>query len=224
MVTTGRTLDADGQPIPGTGFELDPDGELAGILARRVGALASHPTRSVWTALLPESEENPDTLRSVGIFGPGFDGPPEHYHIRSEERFAVVGGTVRFRIDGRTERVTAGETITVRPYERHSFTVEGDEPCYMLVDIDSPGRLRHVLPTLSGLAHDEAMDSDTPLQQVIIAQQLSENTVFTELDPRLTRPLCSVLAPIARLRGYQGAYDKYTRETFWERHVEQPAL
>jgi len=137
-------------------------------------------------------------------------------------RFAVEAGEASFRIDDRTERVTAGETIVVDPFERHTFTVGGDELCYMIVDIDSPGRLRQVLPTLSGLAHDGKADS--PLQQALIARRLSGNTVFTEINPDLSRRLNAVLAPIAQLRGYQGAYSKYMREAFWERHVEQPEI
>lgn len=224
MVTTGRTLDVDGQPISGTGFELAPDSELAELLGRRTGALTSHPEEPAWTAPLPEPEGEADLSRSVAIFEPGFDGPPEHYHEQSTEQFAVVAGDVTFRIDGRCERVTAGETITVDPSERHTFSIGGDELCYMLVDIGSPGRLRQVLPTLGGLLHDEEMDADNPLQQAVIARRLSGNTVFTERDPNITQPLSAVLAPIARLRGYQAAYAKYMQEGFWERHVEQPDL
>ena len=134
MITTGRTLDDNGRPVPGTGFELAPDGE------------------------------------------------------------------------------------------RHSFTIEGEDLCYMLVDIRSPGRLRYVLPTLGGLAHDADRNADSPLQQAMIAQRLAGNTVFTEIDETIAKPLRAGLAPLARLHGYRGAYAKYTQDAFWERHVEQPYL
>lgn len=221
-VTTGRTLDAERQPVPGTGFQLDPDGDLAGLLAERTGPLNSHPTQPVWGAPL----ESPDgeTIRSLSILGPGYEGPPEHYHEQSVERFDVRAGEPTFHVDGEPRRARPGETVTVETGQRHTFSVDGDELSYMLADIHTPGRLRYVLPTLGGLAHDEEMDAEDLLQQVMVARRLAGNTVFTEPDPRVARPLTRALAPIARLRGYQGAYEKYRQPAFWEAHVEQPDL
>lgn len=224
MLTTGRTLDGDGRPIPGTGFDLPPDGELADLLGRRTGAMTSHPSQAVWSAPLPAPKSDSETARSVGIYRPGYDGPPEHYHEHSVEHFEILSGEATFAINDRVEHVTAGETVTVETGERHTFSVGGDDLCYMLVEIRSPGRLRYVLPTLGGLAHDDEMTLSDPLQQAAIAQRLDGNTEFTELDPVVGRPLRSVLAPLARLGTYRGAYDKYTRDAFWERKVEQPEL
>jgi len=225
MATTGRTLDVDGHPIDGMGFDLSPDGDLAALLARRTGPMTSHPTQGVWSTPLPDPDpDDGDTIRALSIYSPGFEGPPEHYHEHSTERFAVEAGEVTFRIDDREKRVTAGEVRIVDPGERHSFTVGGSELCYMIVDIESPGRLRQVLPTLSGLAHDSERNPDNPLQQAAIARRLDSNTVFTGINPDLSNPLSAVLAPIAQLRGYRGAYGKYLQDAFWERHVEQPTL
>lgn len=223
MATTGRTLDDNGHPIPDTGFELPPEGDLVELLARRTSALTSHPTTGVWTARLPEPDDS-DTIRALSIYQPGFEGPPEHYHERSREVFDVRAGEVTFHIDGRDKQVTAGETITVEPTERHTFTVGGSDLCHMIVDVESPGRLRQVLPTLNGLAHDTERSVDDPLQQVVIARRLTGNTVFTDLNPEISGPLSAALAPVARLRGYQAAYATYMQDAFWERHVEQPEL
>jgi hypothetical protein len=94
----------------------------------------------------------------------------------------------------------------------------------MIVDIESPGCLRQVLPTLSGLAHDADRNPDNPLQQAAIARRLSGNTVFTNINPDLSQPLSAALGPIAKLRGYRGAYGTYMQDGFWERHVEQPEM
>jgi len=221
-VTTGRTLEADGRPVPGTGFEVDPEGDLAGLLAERTGPLNSHPTQPVWGA--PLEPPDGETLRSLSILGPGYDGPPEHYHEQSVERFDVRAGEPTFHLDGESYRARPGETVTVETGQRHTFSVEGGQLSYMVADIHAPGRLRHVLPTLGGLAHDEGMDPEEVLQQVMVARRLSGNTVFTEPDPRVSGPLTRALEPLARLRGYRGAYEKYRQPTFWEAHVEQPDL
>ena len=220
MVTTGRTLEG-GEPVSGTGFSFERDGKLAALLGDRTGPLTSHPTRESWAARLVDDG---DRLRLVSVFGPGYDGPPEHYHATSAEAFDVRRGTVEFSLDGATRTVTAGERFTVPTGTRHTFRCTGEEFGVVVTDIEPPGRIAHVLPTLGGIAHDDAMDADDPLQRAIIADRLSRDTVFTERDPRVTRPLAALLAPVARARGYRAAYAKYERPAFWQRHVEQPPV
>lgn len=218
-ITTGRTLDADGDPVPGTGFEFDSDGWLAARVQERTGPITSHPTRPVWGVPL---EGSGGTIRTLSVFGPGYGGPPEHYHEQSPERFEVERGSLAVTLDGTHTEVTAGETAAVETGVTHTFENHTDERAVVTTYIDSPGRLRQVLPTLGGLAHDESRNPENPLQQALIADRLDGNTVFTRQE-RL-EPLSRLLTPVAELAGYQGAYAKYTQPIFWERHVEQPAL
>jgi mannose-6-phosphate isomerase-like protein (cupin superfamily) len=218
-VTIGRTLDDSGNPIPGTGFEIDPDGWLAEQIRGRAGPITSHPTRPVWGVPL---DGGADTIRTLSVFGPGYGGPPEHYHEQSPESFEVERGSLTMTIDGTAREVTAGETATVETGVTHTFENHTDERAVVVTNVHSPGRLRQVLPTLGGLAHDEEGDPENPLQQALIADRLDGNTVFTRQE-RL-EPLSSLLTPVAELAGYQGAYAKYTQPAFWEHHVEQPEL
>lgn len=218
--TTGRTLD-EGDPVAGTGFEYDPDGQIGTLLARRVGPLRSHPERGVWAARLPADD---DTIRSVSLFEPGYDGPPQHYHEVSAEAFDVRRGEVELRYPDRTERVTSGERAAVPTGRRHTFASVGEELGVVITEISPAGRIGHVLPTFGGLAHDPAVDADSRLQRAVIADRLRNDTVFTESNPRLTRPLARLLAPLAKARGLDAAYGKYQQAAFWERHVEQPTV
>ena len=219
---TGRTLDDSGDPIPGTGFEYDADGQLADLLAQRVGPLNSHPTRRTWSAPLERSEDGGGRLRVLSIFGPGYDGPPEHYHEVSEESFEVRRGELTVDCDGRERAVGAGETATVPTGTRHSFRCTGDELTVVLTTIAPLGRIGYVLPTLGGIAHDSDVDADDPLQRALIAKRLEGDTVFTETESPLVGAATNLLAPLAKLRGYQGGYGRYRQPAFWERHVEQP--
>ena len=47
-VTTGRTLDRDGRPIDGTGFDYDSEDRLAELLSQRVSPLYSQPVTGEW--------------------------------------------------------------------------------------------------------------------------------------------------------------------------------
>jgi len=219
---TGRTLDENGDPVPGTGFEYEEDGLIADLLAQRVGPLNSHPTLQTWGATLERPGEDADRLRVLSIFGPGYDGPPEHYHEVSEESFDVRQGELTLTCEGRDRTATAGETVTVETGTRHTFHCPGDDLTVVVTTIAPLGRIGYVLPTLSGIAHDPAVDADDPLQRALIAKRLHGDTVFTEAESGVRRVATDVLAPLAKLRGYQGGYGRYRQDAFWERHVEQP--
>jgi hypothetical protein len=163
-------------------------------------------------------------MRQVSIVGAGYDGPPEHYHTRSEETFDVRRGSVTFTLDGTDRTVAAGERTTVETGVRHTFRNDGDETALVVTSIHDPGRLRQVLPTLGGLAHDDSRDPDDRLQQAVLAKRLERNTVFTEGEGTVPELTTDALAPIARLAGYRGAYAEYMQPAFWKRHVEQPGL
>ena len=99
-----------------------------------------------------------------------------------------------FHVDGEDRPAAPGETVP------------GDELSHALTAVRSPGHLRGVSPTLGGVAHDPTIDAGSPLQLAVIARQLAGDTVFTEIDPRLTAPLTRALEPPAKLGGYRGAH------------------
>jgi len=217
---TGRTLDEHGDPIPGTGFEVEEGSWLENQLRDRTGPINSHPTRAVWGIPITDGD---GPIRTVSVFGPGYDGPPAHYHEQSVERFDVEAGSLRMALDDEDQTVSAGERVTVDTGVTHTFRNETDEQAIVTTEIRSPGRLRQVLPTLGGLAHDQSRNPDDPLQQALIADTLDGNTVFVQ-DGSLVGSAASTLAPIARLTGYQGAYAAYMQPAFWRDHVEQPTV
>lgn len=217
-VTIGRTL-RDGEPVPGTGFEVDPDSWLADRIAERTGPISSHPTRPVWGIPVADGD---GVTRTLSVLGPGYGGPAEHYHEQSKEVFDVREGAVTFTCDGTEQVVRAGETITVAPGVRHTFRTD-DERAVVLTAIHAPGRLDQVLPTLGGLAHDAERDPGGLLQQAAIAQRLTGNTVFTRQERPGASTALNVLGPVANLAGYEGAYGKYLQPAFWREHVEQPS-
>lgn len=231
-ITTGRTLDADGEPIPGTGFELDTESWLATQIRERSGPISSHPTQPMWSIPVGASETDDETgggtadetVRGVSVVARGYDGPPPHYHTQSRERFDVRRGELTLELDGAERRVPAGETAVVETGVEHTFRVKTDDRAVVVTEIDAPGRLRSVLPTLGGLAHDTDRDPDDPLQRAVIADRLADHTVFTAAEGGLVGAATELLAPVGRAAGYQAAYGEYLTPAFWRAHVEQPSL
>ena len=216
---TGRTLDDAGDPVPGTGFEVTEGSWLDDRIRDRTGPITSHPTQSVWGIPL-SGDDGP--IRTLSVFGAGYDGPPAHYHERSVELFAVETGSITMTLDGEEQRVRAGESATVDTGVVHSFRNAGDGRALVVTEIRSPGRLRQVLPTLGGLAHDPDRSAEDPLQQALVADALDGNTTFVRGEG-LAGAAAGALVPVARLAGYRGAYAAYLQPAFWRAHVEQPA-
>ena len=221
-VTIGRTLDEDGTPVPGTGFDVEPGSWLAKRVTERSGPISSHPTRPVWAVPQPAPDGGGQVNRSVSVVGAGYGGPAEHYHDKSPEVFTVESGEITVTCDGIDHVVTAGESITVETGVRHTFRNDTDERALVTTEIHSPGRLSQVLPTLGGLAHDDDRSTEDPLQQVAIAQRLDGNTTFTRQERPGVGLAVDALGPLARAAGYRGAYGKYLQPAFWREHVEQP--
>jgi mannose-6-phosphate isomerase-like protein (cupin superfamily) len=215
---TGRTLDEAGDPIPGTGFAVETGSWLDDRIRERAGPITSHPTRPVWGIPL-SSDDGP--IRTLSVFGAGYDGPPAHYHERSVERFEVQSGSLTLTLDGAERTASAGESVTVETGVVHSFRNAGEKRALVTTEIRSPGRLRQVLPTLGGLAHDRGRSANDPLQQACIADALDGNTTFVRGEG-LAGAAASALVPVARLAGYRAAYATYTQPAFWRAHVEQP--
>ncbi|MFB6129625.1 MAG: cupin domain-containing protein [Salinigranum sp.] len=227
-VTIGRTLDPSGEPIPGTGLDIDADGPTAERLRERTGPLMSNPVTGEWVAgLVTPEETNGEYTVGLGLFSPGNAGPPAHVHVYYEESFHVVEGEFLIVQNGVEHRVSAGDTHAVPPGAEHTFRSVGDAAGAVAVTSTPPSKVRDVISTLFGMAHEGKLnDRGQPgfLQGMVSAAATIDDTVFTSPPPAITRPLARAVAPIARALGYQAVHDRYASEAFWREHVEQPAL
>lgn len=223
---TGRRLDDDGDPIPGTGFEYDTDGPLAEHLHDRVTPLFSNPVAGEWTTgLVSPAETDGASVTGLGVFAPGNEGPPEHYHVGYDESFTVLRGEFVVDIDGETHHLSPGDEITVPPETPHGFAVGGNDLAATLTTTRPAARTLDVVRTLYGLAHEGALDADGQpglLQAMALAAATSDDTVFTSPPPAVAKPLAGLVAPLANQLGYAATYDRFERPQFWRDRVEQP--
>jgi mannose-6-phosphate isomerase-like protein (cupin superfamily) len=155
---------------------------------------------------------------------PGAQGPAEHVHRRSEERFEVREGTVTFRIDGRERRLSSGTEIRVSPGTAHTFRNDSAAEASMHVRTVPPNdRLGEVVVTLFGLAHDGQVDDrgrPSPLRAMAMAEATLEETYFTGVPYGVQKALGEALGPLARAMGYEATEDRYLDEAFWRGRVD----
>ena len=225
-VTTGRTIDRNGHPIDGTGFEYDSDERLAELLTRRISPLFSQPVTGEWVfGLILSQETHGEFERGVGVFTPGNAGPAEHFHPTYDEHFDIVQGEFIITINGEEQRARAGEQLLVKKGTPHTFRCVGDRPGVTIVETRPAARTGEVIATLFGMAHEGTLTPQGQprfLQAMVIGSEYADDTVFTNPPPGIAIPIAKALAPIGRFLGYRPTYAKYLEETFWIAHVEQP--
>jgi mannose-6-phosphate isomerase-like protein (cupin superfamily) len=150
---------------------------------------------------------------------PGAQGPAEHVHRTTEERFEVREGTVTFRVEGRERRLGPGTEVRVSSGTPHAFRNEGREPAAMRVRTVPPNdRLGEVVATLFGLAHDGKVDDrGRPglLRAMVMAQETLDETYFAGVPYAVQRVLGETFGPIGRALGHRAVEERYLDESFW---------
>jgi mannose-6-phosphate isomerase-like protein (cupin superfamily) len=122
-----------------------------------------------------------------------------HIHPRKEERFAVVAGSMRFRL-GR-KRVTArpGEVVIVPAGVKHAFANAGDTDALVQVEIRPMLQMERLFETAVNLAergHTMRGGIPKPLDLALFLGEF-ENEVQAAFPPRWVQRIA--LAPLAWL-------------------------
>src|SRR5919112_1288184 len=77
-----------------------------------------------------------------------------HIHAEQEERFEVVSGTMKFRMNGKKIVAGPGETVVVPAGARHKFANGGGEPAVVRVEVRPALRMAELLETTVRLAEE----------------------------------------------------------------------
>lgn len=226
LMTTARLLDPKGQPIDGTGFQYEPGGRLASLLAQRRSLIFSQPHTGEWVfGLVLAAETSGAYERGAGVFRPGNAGPPEHFHPHYDEQFEIIQGEFLFKIAGKEQPARPGDKLLVKKGAPHTFRCVGDVHGAVVAETRPAARTGEVISTLFGMAHEGKL---TPggqpkfLHALVIASEYADDTVFTMPPPAIALPIAKALAPLGRLLGYRPTHARYQDETFWTGRVEQP--
>ncbi|WP_088284283.1 cupin domain-containing protein [Kineosporia sp. A_224] len=147
---------------------------------------------------------------------PGAAVVGEHVHPHARETFTVVRGTLGVRVGGVESHAVPGTRVVVPPGTPHDWWTVGDETAFVIVEVDPGHRFEAMIRNLFGLAADGRADSaGRPglLQAALLAREFDDTIRFTSPPRAVQRPLFAALAPIARMRGLQGRYEKYEQHT-----------
>jgi len=159
------------------------------------------------------------TVETGGAFGaidlyirPGGAVVGEHWHPATDERFTVLRGRVSFRLGGQERTAEPGSEIHVPAGVRHDWWNAGDVEAFVRVEVRPAARFEAMILNLFGLAQDgrtNARGLPNPLQLALLLREFRDVIRFTRPPQVVQSVLFALLAPVARLFGYQGSYPEY---------------
>jgi quercetin dioxygenase-like cupin family protein len=135
--------------------------------------------------------------------------PGMHVHPAQEERFEVVGGSVRFQKGLRRVTAEAGDVVVVEPGKAHKFENVGGEEAVMRVQVRPALEMERLFETAVALAEEGRVTSKgmpRPLELALFVREFKDEVRGPGTPGWAQRAALSPLAWIARRRGRAERY------------------
>jgi quercetin dioxygenase-like cupin family protein len=136
---------------------------------------------------------------------PGGSVPIPHVHPTQTERFAIIGGAMRFRVGLRTVRAVPGDVLEVAPGVLHGFANDGDEEARMRVEVRPALAMEEMFADVVEMAEAGRMTRRglprNLLDLAVLARTYDAEARAPLLGRRLQRILLAPLVWLARARG-----------------------
>jgi quercetin dioxygenase-like cupin family protein len=182
-------------------------------MARRGDSIGNSVTGEHIAFLQTSRDTGGELLRLEWSLEPdGFLPGGAHTHPLQEERVEVLSGTLGMRVGRRKYRLGDGEAVVVPLGAPHAWWNEGEEVVRAVVEFRPALATESVFETLFGLARDGKVSKNgipSPLQIIALLDEYEEELGIPRMPKRLQHAVVSLLAPLARRRGYRGRYPKY---------------
>jgi quercetin dioxygenase-like cupin family protein len=135
--------------------------------------------------------------------------PGKHVHPSQEERFEVLGGTMKFKMGRRTVIAEAGEVVTVPAGVAHRFANGGDEAAHVRVQVRPALEMERLFETAVALAEEgrtTGKGMPKPLDLALFVSEFSDEVQGAFPPVWIQRATLAPLAWIARKRGNAERY------------------
>jgi|SRR5579875_956968 len=146
------------------------------------------------------------------FLAPGGRVPSSHAHPEQSERFTVVAGLMRLRINGRRTTLRPGQSILVTPGQVHSFANPGEQTAQVLVETRPALGMEDLLETAaamaSGTLHSTRLLPSVPRphELVLFMRDFEREVRAPYLPAALVRGVLRPLAWLIRRCGLDGRY------------------
>ena len=135
--------------------------------------------------------------------------PGKHVHPSQEERFEVLGGTMKFKMGRKTVIAEAGEVVTVPAGVAHKFANGGDENAHVRVQVRPALDMERLFETAVALAEEgrtTGKGMPKPLDLALFVSEFADEVQGAFPPAWIQRVTLAPLAWIARKRGKAERY------------------
>ena len=173
-----------------------------------------HPVTGERIVFRKRARDTGGQLMEMNLYlGPsGFVAAP-HVHPSQEERFEISGGPAIFRIGSEERKYEPGEVVVVPPGTPHVWWNASDSEITTLIQFRPALDTETFFETYFGLARDGKVNKKglpNALQMMVFARAYHREMQLPRRQQRALYPLAVLLAPVGRMLGYRGRYDKYS--------------
>jgi quercetin dioxygenase-like cupin family protein len=148
---------------------------------------------------------DPGLLEVEGIWAPNGAPPPKHFHPSQDERFEVLEGTLRSRVDGFERDLGPGDVLAIPRRAVHQMWNPGNGATRALWQTRPPGRTERWFRTIDRLHREGRVGSNGMPGPLAFSVLLTEyDDVFRLAVPAqpLVRGALAGLSVVGRARGY----------------------
>lgn len=138
----------------------------------------------------------------------GAQGPPEHRHPKQTEVFVVISGTAGFKLNGKEQILTSGETITVPMNTRHKFWNAGNTELDMTGELRPALQTEYFLETMYSLSNQGKVNKDAIpksfLHFMTILNEYYDETFIVGPPVIIQKFMIKVVGGLGKVLGYKG--------------------
>ncbi len=166
-----------------------------------------------YTFLATAEETNGELLKVKAEIPAGTPGVPLHYHLTFTEGFEVLEGRLDLRVGEGHLVLGSDESAMVPLGTAHRFWNAGSKPAVFEAEIRPARKMEQSLRAMVGLARGgKTDDRGVPknIFELALLYELSESYIVG-MPLFLQRGVFGILARLARRRGYDPEFSRYTR-------------
>ena len=142
----------------------------------------------------------PEVLEVEAVYGPGGSPPPAHLHPSQDERFEVLAGEIRARVDGGDRTLSVGETLDIPPGTKHQMWNASSAETRLLWQTRPAGRTEQWFRTVDRLISENEGRMPGPTAFAAVLGEYRDVFRLAAGPDWALRPALGALGAIGRLR------------------------
>jgi quercetin dioxygenase-like cupin family protein len=175
------------------------------------GDILEHPvTRERVRFMETTSETNGERLLLEFRVRPHGFVAAEHIHPQQDERFEVLSGTMRYRINGEEHEAGAGTVLYALKGTPHIWWNGGQDELHMLVSYEPALQTQEFFESFFSIAQQGRTNARTgmpnPLQTAVIAREFAAEIRLAWPPLAVQKVILGTLAALGRMLGYRARH------------------